>query len=165
MQKIIGVMGPGDNATELDKKVAFELGVAIAEAGYTVLSGGRNVGVMDAVSRGASSKNGVVIGIIPSDDRSIISEGVTIPIMTNMSDARNNINALTADVVIICGMNPGTASEVGLAMKWEKPIILMNQSEEAIQFFTQLGDNKKLHIAHSVEQCTDYIESVIKDIQ
>lgn len=49
MRKIvIGVMGPGDNATPSDLQNAYELGKSIAQEGWVLLTGGRNVGVMDA---------------------------------------------------------------------------------------------------------------------
>lgn len=42
---IVGVMGP-DSQSEANSSTAFALGVAIAEAGYLLLTGGRNRGVM-----------------------------------------------------------------------------------------------------------------------
>lgn len=50
---IIGVMGPGDDATKKDLDNAYTLGKLIAKQNWTLLNGGRNVGVMDAASRGA----------------------------------------------------------------------------------------------------------------
>ncbi|MBI2338483.1 LOG family protein [Candidatus Daviesbacteria bacterium] len=97
---IIGVMGPGKNATEKDKKNAFELGKLIAEKGWIVLSGGRNEGVMDEVNKGAKLANGLTIGIIPTKNKKSVSEAVDITIYTGMGSARNYINILSSDVVI-----------------------------------------------------------------
>jgi len=47
---IIGVMGPGTGAKAQDLENAYELGRLIAERGWVLLTGGRNVGVMDAAS-------------------------------------------------------------------------------------------------------------------
>jgi len=63
---IIGVMGPGNNASEKDKENAFTLGQMIAEKDWILLTGGRHAGVMDASSKGAKDKNGLTIGIIPT---------------------------------------------------------------------------------------------------
>ncbi len=52
-KKIIGVMGPGDLATETDIKNAYELGKLIAQEDWILLTGGRNVGVMDAANKGS----------------------------------------------------------------------------------------------------------------
>lgn len=122
---IIGVMGPGAGATEVDKKRAHELGKKIAENGWVLLSGGRNVGVMDAVSRGAHDAGGLVIGILSGKDGNDAPEGVDIPIITGMGGGRNVINVLSSDVVVACGMGAGTASEVAHAIKLGKPTILL----------------------------------------
>lgn len=148
-KKIIGVMGPGAGATERDKTRAYELGKMIAENGWVLLSGGRNVGVMDAVSRGAHDAGGLVIGILPGKDGNDASEGVDIPILTGMGGGRNVINVLSSDVVIACGMGAGTASEVAHAIKIGKSVILLEVGEEAKQFFQRLSP-KLITICDSV---------------
>ena len=45
--------------------LAFELGAAIADSGADLVSGGGHISSMGAISRGARSKNGKTIGIIP----------------------------------------------------------------------------------------------------
>ena len=135
---IIGVMGPGSSATKQDTEFAFELGKAIAEHGWILLSGGKNEGVMNAVNLGAKSANGVTVGIIPTKDTSIVSEGVDIAIMTNMGSARNYINVLTCDVIIACGMEAGTASEVAMSLKEKKPVVLLTANTEGNVFFKKL---------------------------
>lgn len=135
---IVGVMGPGAPSDEV-REIARELGSALAAAGFIVLSGGRASGVMEAVSKGAKSEGGLVIGVLPDDDATQASAYVDIPIVTGMGSARNNINVLSSDVVIACGMGPGTASEVALAMKAGKPIILLAVGEDNEHFFSKLG--------------------------
>lgn len=148
---IIGVMGPGNGASEKECGEAYELGRLIAREGWTVLSGGLAVGVMDAVSRGASEAGGLTIGILPMDDRDGMSPAVDIPIVTGMGSARNNINALSSDVVIACGISPGTASEVALAIKADKPVIFLSDDEDCKKFFQNLG-GKKIRWAKDPEQ-------------
>ena len=55
-------------------------------------------------SKGARVAKGLTIGILPTKDRAFISEAVDIPIITDMGSARNNINVLSSDVVIACGV-------------------------------------------------------------
>jgi uncharacterized protein (TIGR00725 family) len=136
---IIGVMGPGEKATVVDVENAYELGKLIATEGWVLLTGGRNVGVMDAASRGAKSVDGLTIGILPSDDSNGISEAIDIAIFTDMGNARNNINVLSSDVVIACGMGAGTASEICLALKGNKKVILLSVDEESKNFFQKLA--------------------------
>lgn len=137
---IIGVMGPGSSATKEDTKNAYELGRLIAQQDWVLLSGGRNSGVMDAVSKGAKSADGLTVGIMFDLNESKISEYVDIPIMTSMGSARNNINALTSDVVIACGtVAPGTLSEIALALKGGKQVVLLGDDPDAKHFLSKVG--------------------------
>jgi hypothetical protein len=142
MRKIvIGVMGPGEGATAIDLHAAYDLGRRIAEQGWVLLTGGRNIGVMDAACRGAKQADGLTIGILPRQ-REGVSEAVDIAIFTDMGNARNSINVWSSDVIVACGMGAGTASEVALALKVAKPVVLLNPTAEAIHFFRQLvGQN------------------------
>lgn len=159
MRKIIvGVMGPGAGATAADLQNAYELGKLIAQQTWVLLTGGRNVGVMNAASQGAKAVNGLTIGILPTDDTNAISEAVDIAIVTDMGDARNNINVLSSDVVIACGMSAGTASEVGLALKSNKKVILLNDDEESKVFFKKMSPENVYVVASAGEAITTAIE-------
>ena len=136
---VIGVMGPGAGATKKDKKNAYELGVAIAKNGWGLLNGGRKVGVMDEVSKGAHDAHGLVIGILPSKDGSDASKAVDIQIITGFGGGRNIINVLSCDVVVSCGMGAGTSSEVGHAVKIGKPTILLGTGKKAEEFFKEIA--------------------------
>jgi uncharacterized protein (TIGR00725 family) len=138
-KRIIAVMGPGEGASTAENAAAYELGKLIASAGWILLSGGRNSGVMDAASKGAKTNGGLTIGILPTTDRQKVSEAIDIPILTDMGEARNNINVLTSDIIIACGMGPGTASEVALALKAQKIIILLNCPTLAQAFFESMA--------------------------
>lgn len=131
-------MGPGEQATATDIQNAFELGNLIAQQGWVLLTGGRNVGVMDAASQGAKSANGLTIGILPGDNTNGVSEFVDLAIVTDLGNARNNINVLSADVVIACGISAGTAAEIALALKANKKVILLNDRLES-KFFQHLS--------------------------
>ena len=134
-------MGPGIGATESDQQNAYELGKLIAQEGWVLLTGGRNAGVMNAANMGAKAANGLTIGILPTADDSGVSEAVDIAIMTDMGNARNNINVLSSDVVIACGMGTGTASEVALALKANKAVVLLSDHQESQVFFTSLSSS------------------------
>ena len=157
---IIGVMGPGDEPKEEDKAAAYELGKMIARHNWVLLTGGRNVGVMDAASKGASEQDGLVIGVLPDQDRNRMSEYVDIPIITGMGSARNNINVLTSDAIIACGTGAGTISETMLAIKAGKHVILLNQTDEAMAFLQSL-DSDLLHEVSSVSEARKVIEQLL----
>jgi uncharacterized protein (TIGR00725 family) len=123
---IIGVMGAGDNASESAVRHAYRLGQLIAQEGWILLNGGRNCGVMDASARGAKEAGGLTVGILPDADLSCASAYLDIPIVTGLGSGRNNINVLSSDVVIACRGGAGTLSEIALALKANKSVILVD---------------------------------------
>lgn len=140
MRKIIvGVMGPGEKATASDLQNAYQLGSLIAQEKWILLTGGRNAGVMDAANKGAKSANGLTLGILPRNEQDSISDEVDIAIFTDMGNARNNINVLSSNVIIACGMGAGTASEIALAVKANQPVILLTDDAESKAFFKKLS--------------------------
>lgn len=115
----VGVMGPGRSASEAEKEMAFKLGKLIAQKGWTLISGGRNYGVMGAVNRGYHKGNGsLAIGISPEIGDSLMSSYLDAVISTGMGSGRNIINALSCDVMISIGdlSCAGTLSEVALKL-------------------------------------------------
>ncbi len=158
---IVGVMGPGEVASESDREHAYQLGRAIAQEGWSLLTGGRNEGVMESASRGAKEAGGLTIGILPSPDKAGMSRFVDVPIVTGMGEARNNINVLSSDIVFACGMGPGTASEVALAVKARRNVILLNVREPAARFFVEL-DPTRVHVATSTEHAVDTARRLLK---
>ncbi|MEM9337038.1 MAG: TIGR00725 family protein [Patescibacteria group bacterium] len=159
MKKVIGVMG-ASSATEQDVAMAKELGTAIAKAGWVTLSGGANEGVMDAVSKGARSENGLVIGILNSKDKAEASENLDIAVPTGMGNARNNINVLSSDVVVACGtLSIGTLSEVCLALSAGRPVILLGE-ETTLKQELQALKPEAVSLVETVEETISTIEKL-----
>ena len=136
---VIGVMGPGATATATDLQNAYAVGQLIAAEGWVLLTGGRNSGVMHAASQGAKQAGGLTIGILPTADKTALSDAIDIAVLTDMGSARNNINVLSSEVVIACGMGAGTASEIALAIKAQKKVILLNDNDPSQTFFRELA--------------------------
>jgi uncharacterized protein (TIGR00725 family) len=157
---VIAVIGAG---RELEPAVsnARELGRLIAERGWVLITGGRNAGVMRAANEGAkSAKDSLTIGILPNRDEEI-SAAVDVAIVTDTGEARNNIIALSADVVIACGVDgAGTASEVSLAIKNGKQVILLAASDAAKEFFKGIGDDQ-IHLAESESEAIDLADDLM----
>jgi len=125
-QPIIGVMG----ASSCDASVyheAYQVGQWIARRGAILLCGGLT-GVMEAAAKGAKNEGGLTIGILPgSNEReSPPNPYIDIAIFTGMSDARNAINVRSSDVVIALWGSFGTLSEIALALKIGKPVVLLH---------------------------------------
>jgi uncharacterized protein (TIGR00725 family) len=157
---IVGVMGPGESATPEDNEIAFELGRAIAKEGWAVLTGGRSFGVMDAVMKGARDANGLTIGVLPDATDQNSSENAQIKIVTGMGSGRNLINVLSSNIIVVLGMAAGTASEVALAIKSNKKVILLNQDEITIRFFKNIGTYRVMiakNIPETIAQIKDYL--------
>ena len=157
---IIGVMGVGEKATPTDIENAYQLGKLIAEKGWVLLTGGRKAGVMDAASKGAKAADGLTIGILPDNNTRGISEAIDLAIVTDMGNARNNINVLSSDVVVACGMGLGTAAEVALALKNGKKVVFLTKNIESQQLFKSLSADNVL-IAHNPEQVIQLIQQVL----
>jgi uncharacterized protein (TIGR00725 family) len=149
---IVGVMGAGEGATAEELLMALELGERIALQGWVLLSGGRNAGIMQEVNRGAKQVAGsLTIGILPNAEAAV-SEFVDVAIITDLGNARNNINVLSSDVVVACGAGgAGTASEIALAIKGGKPVILL-ACDEASQTFFQRLSHDRVFTAETPEQ-------------
>ena len=121
---VIGVMG-GSKANRKVEAMARDLGRLIAERGWILLNGGRNCGVMAASAAGAQEAGGFVIGILPDTTRTKAAPDLDVAIVTGLGDGRNLLNVLSSDVVIACPGELGTLSEVVLALKHDKRVILL----------------------------------------
>ncbi len=119
---VIGVIGPGLGADDAVVAWAEEVGGLLAQRGCPVVNGGLD-GVMAAVSRGAASHGGLVIGILPGEDRSAGHNHLTFALPTGLGEMRNALVVRASDAVICIGGSWGTWSEVALAVRTGVPII------------------------------------------
>ena len=124
MRTVIGVMG-GSSADDAALEDARRVGELIAEAGWVLLNGGRDAGVMAASARGAAEAEGLVIGVLPGDDWQGVAPHVDVPVLTGMGDARNAINVLSSRVVVVLPGDAGTISEVALALTSGRPVVTL----------------------------------------
>ena len=122
---IIGVMGPAacDPPTA---DIARAIGRGIAERGGVLLCGGRG-GVMEAAAQGAREAAGLTIGILPGANQrdSPPNAHIDIALFTGLGEARNWLNVCASDAVIAIGGGFGTLSEIALALKAQKPVVLV----------------------------------------
>ena len=158
-QVIVGVMG-GGQASAPDIQAAYELGTLIAAQGWILLNGGRNAGIMNASAKGARAQGGITVGILPDDSIRRVSEYIQIPIVTGMGDARNNINVLTSNIVVACPGGAGTISEIALALKNEKQVILFNINTGDV--FARYRGKGLLFEAETPEEVIETIKRLIR---
>jgi len=121
---IIAVIGNSSCSPE-ETKLAESVGELLAQQGVTVICGGLG-GVMEAVCRGAKSKGGLTVGILPGQDSSTANPWVDIPVVTGIGEARNVAVVKSAQAVIAIGGSYGTLSEFSYALKSGIPVIGLN---------------------------------------
>ncbi len=158
MRYVVGVMGPA-KARKRDVENARTLGELIARREWVLLTGGRNVGVMHAASQGAKKvPRSLTVGVLPTT-KDKISKYVDVAIITEMGSARNNICVLSSQVIVACGLGgSGTVSEVALALKAGKEVVLLGATPVEEKFFTALGGR----LVSSVQTAEDAINVILK---
>jgi uncharacterized protein (TIGR00725 family) len=102
--------------------LAEEVGRRLALAGAVLVCGGGG-GVMEAASRGAAGEGGIVVGILPTTDRSYGNPNLTVAIPTGLGEARNVLIVRAADALIAVGGEFGTLSEIAFALKTGVPVV------------------------------------------
>jgi uncharacterized protein (TIGR00725 family) len=155
---IIGVMG-GGTASREDADAAYRLGSLIAKQGWILLNGGRSAGIMEASAKGAYEQGGMTVGILPGDNYSGISKFITIPVLTGMGGARNAVNVLSSHVVVACHGGAGTVSEIALALKFKRYVILLNFDIGNI--FDSYVEKGLLHAVKTPEQAIEKIQELL----
>jgi uncharacterized protein (TIGR00725 family) len=121
----VSVIGSGVNHEER----AEEVGRLLAESGCTVVCGGRGE-VMAAAARGAKSAGGTTIGILPGTSRADASEWIDHAVVTGLGHARNAVVAASGDAVIAVGGSHGTLTEIGFALVYARPVVILEPGLE-----------------------------------
>jgi len=121
---VIAVVGDSSCSPE-EAKLAETVGELLAQRGATVICGGLG-GVMEAVCRGAKSKGGVTVGVLPGEDARMANSWVDIPVVTGTGEARNVAVVKSAQAVIAIGGGYGTLSEIAYALKSNIAVVGLN---------------------------------------
>ena len=120
----IAVIG-GGQCGAAEYASAMEVGRLVAEARATLVCGGLS-GIMKAAARGAREAGGSTIGILPGHDRSIANPYLDHVITTGIGHARNLAVVSSGDAVIAIGGSYGTLSEIGLAARVGRPVVILS---------------------------------------
>ncbi|MFC1596010.1 TIGR00725 family protein [Candidatus Margulisiibacteriota bacterium] len=121
MERVISVIGESLSSMET-YAYAERVGELLAENNITVVCGALT-GVMEAVCKGAKSKGGRTVGILPGNDRYSGNKYIDMPIVTGIGYARNSVVAKTGQVVIAIGGWFGTLCEIAFALDAGTPVI------------------------------------------
>ncbi len=120
----ISVCGSSRSDSELDAHAA-EVGRLIAEAGATLVCGGRD-GIMTAAAAAAEAAGGDVIGILMSADAGEANEHCTHVVATGIGHARNEAVAASGDAVIAIGGEWGTLTEIAYARLLGRTVVALD---------------------------------------
>lgn len=121
----VAVIGSGGCGEESEAwKLAEEVGRLLAEAGVTVVCGGRG-GVMEAVARGAASAGGAVVGVLPWVEIDDANPYCTQVIATGIGQARNLAVVASGEATIAISGEWGTLSEIALARNLDRPVVAL----------------------------------------
>jgi uncharacterized protein (TIGR00725 family) len=153
---VVGVMG-GCHVEPATLEHARELGRLIAAEGWVLLNGGRPTGVMDASARGAREAGGLSVGVLFDDDVSAASGHLDIVIPTGMGAGRNIINVLACDAIVACRGSGGTLSEVAMALRFGKRVVLLD-FDPGSKFLDLCGEGR-WSLAASPEEAVAQVKS------
>jgi uncharacterized protein (TIGR00725 family) len=78
---------------------------------------------MEAACRGARSRGGFTVGLLPGSDREEANGWVVLALPTGLGEARNALVVGAAHAVVAIGGGWGTLSEIALALRAGTPVL------------------------------------------
>ena len=177
-EKIVTIFGGSrcvENSPEY--KEAEELGGRLAEAGFTICTGGY-LGIMEAASRGAREKGGRVLGIVMNQFKGEPNRFLTDKVATDhFYDRLQNLITRSVGFVALRG-GMGTVTEISLV--WNKlqtgvidrrPLVLLGDCWKTVVASWQENlevsdaDVAWLDFAENADQATRIILAKSKDVK
>lgn len=113
---------------------ATELGQALAEAGWRLVYGAGDVGLMGMVARAAQQAGGDTFGVIPTHllDQEVGKTDLTRFVITETMHERKKVMFMNADAIVVLPGGAGSLDEFFEVLTWrqiglhDKPILLLN---------------------------------------
>lgn len=113
---------------------AEALGRAIAQAGWRLVYGAGDVGLMGIVARAAQQAGGDTFGVIPTHllDREVGKTDLTRFIVTETMHERKKVMLMNADAIVVLPGGAGSLDEFFEVLTWRqlglhaKPILLLS---------------------------------------
>ncbi len=120
----IGIIG-GSNTDDNHLRMAYRVGELLAARNAIVVCGGLT-GVMESAARGARSRGGISVGILPGRDPEVSNEFLTVRLPTGFGYARNFLIVRASDALISIDGSNGTLSEAAFAIAEGKSVISLD---------------------------------------
>ncbi|MEW9921415.1 TIGR00730 family Rossman fold protein [Marimonas sp. MJW-29] len=131
---------------------AEQLGLGLAEAGYRLVYGAGDVGLMGVVARAAQAAGGETFGVIPQHlvEWEVGKVDLTSYVVTETMHERKKVMFMNCHAVVVMPGGAGSLDELFEVLTWrqlglhEKPVFLMNTNG----YWTPLMDLLK-HVVES----------------
>ena len=113
---------------------ARQFGHLLADAGWRLVYGAGDVGLMGEVARAAQDHGGETFGVIPVHlvRREVGKTDLTSFVITETMHERKKVMIMNADAVVVLPGGPGSLDELFEALTWrqlglhDKPIVVVN---------------------------------------
>jgi uncharacterized protein (TIGR00725 family) len=153
----VGVIGGRRCSTDI-AELAFQVGRGIAEKGWILVCGGMG-GVMEQACRGARSRNGITLGILPGDSRQTANPYLSCSVVTGLGEARNVLVVKSSQAIIAIDGSYGTLSEIALANAAGIPVVgLRSWRLDAQQ---NRGQGLFVRVVESSEEAIQAVQALI----
>ncbi len=115
-------------------EAAQTLGTAIAEAGWQLVYGAGDVGLMGVVARAAQTAGGDTFGVIPVHllEREVGKTDLTSFVVTETMHERKKVMLMNANAIVVLPGGAGSLDELFEVLTWrqlglhDKPIVVLN---------------------------------------
>jgi uncharacterized protein (TIGR00730 family) len=125
--------GSREGADPAHAAAAAATGRALAEAGFRLVYGAGDVGLMGAVARAAMAAGGATLGVIPAH---LVAREAgrrdNSAVVTETMHERKKVMFMNADAIVALPGGPGTLDELFEVLTWRqlglhaKPVFLLN---------------------------------------
>ncbi|WP_035248103.1 TIGR00730 family Rossman fold protein [Actibacterium atlanticum] len=126
--------GSRDGVKPAYAQAAQDTGEAIAKAGWRLVYGAGDVGLMGRIARTAQAHDGATFGVIPVHlfDREVGKRDLSTFIVTENMHERKKVMFMNSDAIVVMPGGAGSLDEFFEVLTWrqiglhDKPILLLN---------------------------------------
>jgi uncharacterized protein (TIGR00725 family) len=158
VRRVVAVCGPGGTVADDLVRLGTQVGELATNAGFDIVTGGLD-GVMAAAARGARNAGGRVLGLLPGTDAHAGNEHLSMALPTGLGQLRNGLVVTAADAVIAVGGSWGTLSEIALAARADKPVVVIR----GWQVMDESGQPVSIATAGDAEQAVAYVVAALRE--
>lgn len=159
-------------ANAAEARLAQELGRALADMDFNVISGGQQ-GVMLSLCRALHEhrqdgyRSAYIVGILPNGGFEEANPYLDLAVPVGAPHLQNSIVPLSADLVVAIGGAAGTLAELALAWQFKKPIALLGTEGWSGRLGGERLDTRRadqLPHFHNVEELLGWITDTRKSL-